>query len=501
MLHSAAQRFGGLRRRWLHPFAKRVRMPPMRFWANNGDKEMQVEFLEEGWTKGRLKRDRPDSVGLSQASRVSMAMRSPTAAGGVTCSRMPMTKTTRHRCLKVLEVLSSKEDAEQFREPVDSAVPLYHKIILQPMDLGTVRSRLLTVKPQITYRHVSAFRRDVRLTFENCIAFNAADSEIANVASRMLATFDRLLKRWVMEYSDAANASGQSVDNIDDEVCQACGVNPDDREDELLFCDGCDAAYHLSCLTPALDSIPEEDWFCPHCARRREQLRELEAKKTAEKRSPRGGAAAARAAKGETSDDDAAGEEHEDGDIEEEEEQDDDTGEAEDSEDAGGEEPGEGTEDNEDEEDDEDHGERGRGLPAMLDGAQAEEPEGQVSGQPTAEAELAAGAQPHTEGAEPQVPAKKTGAAAPTGERTIKFRTQTPKVPWTEEEDEMLLKMVQAEGTGNWTDKARRHGHNRSSASLQQRWPVFLPPLPHKVCLRTPSSKLQGVSVRSTESE
>ena len=61
------------------------------------------------------------------------------------------------------------------------------------------------------------------------------------------------------------------------------------------------------------------------------------------------------------------------------------------------------------------------------------------------------------------------GTAAPLA------RTQTPKVPWTKEEDGMLLKMVQAEGTGNWADKARRHGHNRSSASLQQRWPVSPP--------------------------
>lgn len=27
----------------------------------------------------------------------------------------------------------------------------------------------------------------------------------------------------------------------------------------------CEKAYHMSCLTPPLSSIPEEEWFCPSC--------------------------------------------------------------------------------------------------------------------------------------------------------------------------------------------------------------------------------------------
>lgn len=33
----------------------------------------------------------------------------------------------------------------------------------------------------------------------------------------------------------------------------------------LLLCDGCDRGYHLDCLTPQLDEVPVEDWFCPRC--------------------------------------------------------------------------------------------------------------------------------------------------------------------------------------------------------------------------------------------
>ncbi|XP_067902845.1 PHD and RING finger domain-containing protein 1 isoform X2 [Heterodontus francisci] len=46
--------------------------------------------------------------------------------------------------------------------------------------------------------------------------------------------------------------------------CEVCGRS--DREDSLLLCDGCDSGYHLDCLTPALHTVPVEEWFCPECA-------------------------------------------------------------------------------------------------------------------------------------------------------------------------------------------------------------------------------------------
>ncbi|KAM8861838.1 uncharacterized protein phrf1 isoform 1-T2 [Synchiropus picturatus] len=45
--------------------------------------------------------------------------------------------------------------------------------------------------------------------------------------------------------------------------CEVCGTS--DREDRLLLCDGCDAGYHMECLTPPLDAVPIEEWFCPEC--------------------------------------------------------------------------------------------------------------------------------------------------------------------------------------------------------------------------------------------
>ncbi|KAL7858394.1 hypothetical protein AOLI_G00184960 [Acnodon oligacanthus] len=58
---------------------------------------------------------------------------------------------------------------------------------------------------------------------------------------------------------------GEQVDlDLEQTSCEVCGGS--DREDRLLLCDGCDAGYHMECLTPPLDAVPVEEWFCPECA-------------------------------------------------------------------------------------------------------------------------------------------------------------------------------------------------------------------------------------------
>ena len=67
------------------------------------------------------------------------------------------------------------------------------------------------------------------------------------------------------------------------------GCQKDDDHGKMLLCDGCDAEYHLYCLSPPLQSHPtEEIWCCPYCVatghdrfvKQRHELRiQLEAKK------------------------------------------------------------------------------------------------------------------------------------------------------------------------------------------------------------------------------
>lgn len=45
-----------------------------------------------------------------------------------------------------------------------------------------------------------------------------------------------------------------------EEGCKVCGRDADHAN--LLLCECCNDEYHIYCLTPPLDSVPEGDFFC-----------------------------------------------------------------------------------------------------------------------------------------------------------------------------------------------------------------------------------------------
>ncbi|CAH1991650.1 unnamed protein product [Acanthoscelides obtectus] len=58
----------------------------------------------------------------------------------------------------------------------------------------------------------------------------------------------------------------EDFENIIDDptFCEICGSR--DNEDRMLLCDGCDQGFHMYCLDPPLDNVPEGAWYCPGCA-------------------------------------------------------------------------------------------------------------------------------------------------------------------------------------------------------------------------------------------
>lgn len=61
-----------------------------------------------------------------------------------------------------------------------------------------------------------------------------------------------------------AGAQGTIEIELTDDFCWVCKLGGD-----LLVCDTCPHAFHLSCLNPPLDGIPEGDWFCLDCESRK----------------------------------------------------------------------------------------------------------------------------------------------------------------------------------------------------------------------------------------
>jgi hypothetical protein len=48
-----------------------------------------------------------------------------------------------------------------------------------------------------------------------------------------------------------------------DHACQGCGSTR--SPSTMLLCDRCNAGWHLKCLEPPLQGVPEGLWFCPGC--------------------------------------------------------------------------------------------------------------------------------------------------------------------------------------------------------------------------------------------
>lgn len=54
--------------------------------------------------------------------------------------------------------------------------------------------------------------------------------------------------------------------NIDTLLCEICSAGH--CEDKIILCDRCDKGFHLFCLSPPLDDVPDGEWICPHCIQR-----------------------------------------------------------------------------------------------------------------------------------------------------------------------------------------------------------------------------------------
>lgn len=70
----------------------------------------------------------------------------------------------------------------------------------------------------------------------------------------------------------------------DDLACTVCGSR--DRGDEMLICGddsgsaGCGIGTHIDCCDPPLEDVPEDDWFCTECRKKRESIRKSPRKRT-----------------------------------------------------------------------------------------------------------------------------------------------------------------------------------------------------------------------------
>ena len=112
----------------------------------------------------------------------------PKTAPAVTSPKVPKEKTPRKSnclgCLQIVRRLKKMDTAKAFAAPVDlQAYPTYKDFVSEPMDLGTIESRLSNGE----IIDSAEFERLVSLVFENCKKYNVEGSPVRILGDQMMA--------------------------------------------------------------------------------------------------------------------------------------------------------------------------------------------------------------------------------------------------------------------------------------------------------------------------
>jgi hypothetical protein len=84
------------------------------------------------------------------------------------------------------------------------------------------------------------------------VEFVKTGSKIVRQSYRVEAAHNKIAK--TADKTPAAEIDGSN------EFCEVCN-----KEGNLLCCDTCSLVFHLGCLRPKLDVVPEGSWNCPYC--------------------------------------------------------------------------------------------------------------------------------------------------------------------------------------------------------------------------------------------
>ena len=98
-----------------------------------------------------------------------------------------------NKCQRILDILKREEDIDPFLDPVDPVeleIPDYPEIIKNPMDLGTIETKLRGHQ----YDSPEEFNADMRLVWANCMTYNNEDTDIHQMAKEFSEKFERLLQ-------------------------------------------------------------------------------------------------------------------------------------------------------------------------------------------------------------------------------------------------------------------------------------------------------------------
>ncbi|PSR98664.1 Transcription factor like [Actinidia chinensis var. chinensis] len=172
--------------------------------------------------------------------------------------RRKMDRGATRQCSSILKQLMTHPGGWIFNHPVDPVkleIPDYFSVISEPMDLGTIKTKL----ENNAYSSVEEFAADVRLTFSNAMEYNPPFNEVHKIAKNLNGIFSTrwncLEAKWSQEDT---NVEQGSISNG-----RANSINDREREKSPV---------HVSLLPETLMSYGEKQKL-------RKQLLELSTEK------------------------------------------------------------------------------------------------------------------------------------------------------------------------------------------------------------------------------
>ncbi|KGN49348.1 transcription factor GTE12 isoform X2 [Cucumis sativus] len=108
--------------------------------------------------------------------------------------KQKLDRGTTQQCSSILKTLMTHRFGWVFNQPVDPValkIPDYFSIITDPMDLGTVKSKL----ERNLYQASEEFAADIRLTFSNAMLYNPSGNHVHKMAKELLENFE---KKWIL---------------------------------------------------------------------------------------------------------------------------------------------------------------------------------------------------------------------------------------------------------------------------------------------------------------
>ena len=167
-------------------------------------------------------------------------------------------------------------------ESVDSEVSLFYSIPLH--------TSLCSYSPQLCqpqHANTSYSTQDLHLTDSDADPSKTSDAASDISASASFTPLPKVTKSGrsinkptqyvptIPEPTPQPNKKKRTYNrrNIDAAVCKMCHRPTSPTNNQIVFCDGCGAAYHQYCHDPPIErevvEVAEKEWFCGECVRSR----------------------------------------------------------------------------------------------------------------------------------------------------------------------------------------------------------------------------------------